>query len=124
MGLLAIIFLSLTGCHGANHYYAENSIFGQKLPASMRLVERPKTHTVDMTRLAGGAGDSDTINTGDVLEVKIAAGLSENDQATMGARVSDDGTISLPEIGSVNVVGIEPSGAESLIRAAAIGKGL
>ena len=124
MGLLALICLSLTGCHGANHYYAESTIFGNKLPAEMRLVERPKTHTVDLTRLAGGAGDSDTINTGDVLEVKIAAGLSEKDQATMGARVSDDGTISLPEIGLVHVVGIEPSGAESLIRAAAIGKGL
>ena len=124
LGLLAIICLLLTGCHGANHYYAESSVFGKKLPANMRLVERPKTHSVDMTRLAGGAGDSDTINTGDVLEVKIAAGLSEKDQATMGARVSDEGTISLPEIGLVNVVGIEPSGAESLIRAAAISKGL
>ena len=124
LGLLAIICLLLTGCHGANHYYAEKSVFGPKLPASMRLVARPKVLTVDMTRLAGGAGDSDTINTGDVLEVKIAAGLSEDDQATMGARVSDDGTISLPEIGSVNVAGIEPSGAESLIRAAAISKGL
>ena len=111
MELLAIICLSLTGCHGANHYYAENSYFGKKLPASMRLAERPKVLTVDMTRLAGGAGDSDTINTGDVLEVKIAAGLSEKDQITMGARVSDDGTITLPEIGTVNVVGIEPSGA-------------
>jgi len=38
--------------------------------------------------------------------------------------VSDDGMISLPEIGSVNVAGIAPSGAESLIRAAAISKGL
>ena len=124
MELLAIICLSLTGCHGANHYYAENSYCGKKLPASMRLAERPKVLTVDMTRLAGGAGDSDTINTGDVLEVKIAAGLSEKDQITMGARVSDDGTITLPEIGTVNVVGIEPSGAESLIRTAAIDKQL
>jgi len=124
VGLLTIICLSLTGCHGANHYYAERSIFGEKLPASMRLVERPKTHTVDMTRLAGGAGDSDTINTGDLLEVKIAAGLSEKDQSILGGRVSADGTISLPEIGSVNVVGIEPSGAETLIRAAAISQGL
>ena len=124
LGLLLLICLSLTGCHGANHYYAEDTIFGTKLPSEMRLAERPKTHTVDLTRLAGGAGDSDTINTGDLLEVKIAAGLSEDDQATMGGRVSDDGTISLPEIGSVNVVGIEPSGAETLIRAAAISKGL
>lgn len=124
VGLLSFICLSLTGCHGANHYYAENTIFGTKLPAEMRLAERPKTHTVDLTRLAGGAGDSDTINTGDLLEVKIAAGLSEKDIATLGGRVSEDGTISLPEIGPVHVVGIQPSGAETLIRAAAIGKGL
>ena len=119
-----MILLSLTGCHGANHYYAEDTYFGRKLPQSMRLAERPKVLTVDMTRLAGGSGDSDTINTGDVLEVKIAAGLSEKDQITMGARVSDDGTIVLPEIGSVHVAGIEPSGAESLISTAAISKQL
>ncbi len=124
LNLLAIICLSLTGCHGANHFYAEDTYFGRKLPASMRLAERPKVLTVDMTRLAGGAGDSNTINTGDVLEVKIAAGLSEKDQITMGARVADDGTISLAEIGFVSVVGIEPSGAESLIRTAAISKEL
>ena len=124
LGLLAILCLSLTGCHGTNHYYAENSYFGKKLPASMRLAERPKVLTVDMTKLAGGGGDSDTINTGDVLEVKIAAGLSDKDQITMGARVSDEGSISLPEIGTINVVGIEPSGAESLIRTAAMTKQL
>lgn len=124
LGLLAIICLSLTGCHGANHYYAGNSYFGKTLPPSMRLAQRVRTDTVDLTRLAGGVGDSDTINTGDVLEVKIAAGLSDKDQITMGARVSNDGTISLPEIGTVNVVGIEPAGAESLIRTAAISKQL
>ena len=124
LGVLAIICLSLTGCHGANHYYAGNSYFGKRLPDSMRLAERVRTDTVDLTKLAGGVGDSDTINTGDVLEVKIAAGLSDNDQITMGARVSSDGTISLPEIGTVNVVGIEPAGAESLIRTAAISKQL
>ncbi len=90
----------------------------------MRLAERVRTDTVDLTKLAGGVGDSDTINTGDVLEVKIAAGLSDKDQITMGARVSSDGTISLPEIGTVDVVGIEPAGAESLIRTAAISKQL
>jgi polysaccharide biosynthesis/export protein len=124
LGLLAIICLSLTGCHGANHYYAGTSYFGQTLPGSMRLAQRVRTDTVDLTRLAGGVGDSDTINTGDVLEVKIAAGLSDKDQITMGARVSNDGTISLPEIGTVDVVGIEPAGAESLIRTAAISKQL
>ena len=90
----------------------------------MRLAQRVRTDTIDLTRLAGGVGDSDTINTGDVLEVQIAAGLSDKDQITMGARVSNDGTISLPEIGTVNVVGIEPAGAESLIRTAAVSKQL
>ena len=119
---LAVIFFSISGCHASNHYFAEQRYFGQHLPSSMRLAERPKVLTVDMTRLAGGGGASDTINAGDVLEVKIAAGLGEHDQVTMGARVSDDGSISLPEIGTINVVGIEPSGAESLIRTEAISK--
>jgi polysaccharide export outer membrane protein len=73
-----------------------------------------------LSKLASGAGSSETIGVGDVLEVRIAAGLSEDDRSTMASRVASDGTISLPEIGTLQVAGIEPQGAESLIRSEAV----
>ena len=75
---------------------------------------------MDLSRLASSTGGTDTIGMGDVLEIKIAAGLSDEDQSTLAARVSNDGTISLPDIGTLEVAGIEPTGVESLIRSAAI----
>lgn len=114
----------LSGCHGSNHYYATNTAFGQRMPDSLRLAARANPQTVDLSRLASGTGGSETIGVGDVLEVQIAAGLSEDDQSTMAARVANDGTIALPMIGVLNIAGVEPQGAESLIRAEAIRKQL
>jgi polysaccharide biosynthesis/export protein len=115
-----MICLMFTGCQASNHYYATDSVWGQKMPETLRLAKRSNPQTVDLSRLASGTGGSETIGVGDVLEVQIAAGLSEDDQSTMAARVANDGTISLPMIGVLNIAGVEPQGAESLIRAEAI----
>jgi polysaccharide export outer membrane protein len=120
MATVNLLLLMLTGCHGSNHYFAADTMFGQRLPNSLRLAERSNPQTVDLSRLASGSGGSEIIGVGDVLEVQIAAGLSEDDQTKMAARVANDGTISLPLIGVLNIAGIEPQGAESLIRSEAI----
>lgn len=120
IGLLALMLTTLVGCQGANHYYAENSMFGNRLPDTLRVASRANTQTIDLSRLASGTGGSDRIGVGDLLEVQIAAGLSEDDQSKMAARVQNDGTITLPEIGIIQVGGVEPQGAESLIRSEAI----
>ncbi len=120
--LLGIVLLA--GCHGSNHYYAENSIFGNRLPDSMRLAAKANPQTVDLSRLASTNSSSEVIGVGDVIEVKIAAGLSSDDQYTLSARVSNDGTIGLQEIGTIDVAGVEPQAAESLIKTAAIQKQL
>ncbi len=120
IGLLALLLTAAVGCQGANHYYAEHSSFGDRLPDELRVAARTNTQTIDLSRLASGTGGSDRIGIGDLLEVKIAAGLSEDDQSTLSARVQNDGTITLPEIGTVQVSGVEPQGAESLIRTEAI----
>ncbi len=120
IGLLALMLTTLVGCQGANHYYAEHSMFGNRLPNELRVASRANTKTIDLSRLASGTGGSDRIGIGDLLEVQIAAGLSEDDQSKMSARVQNDGTITLPEIGIIEVGGLEPQGAESLIRTEAI----
>ena len=122
--LLAAVFLvfslSLSGCQRANHYYAEDSIFGERLPDRLRLARQANPQEVDLSRLGGATGTSQTIGVGDVLEVQIAAGLTAGDQSTTAARVQEDGTISLPEIGAIAIAGLEPQAAEALIRSEAV----
>ena len=55
-----------------------------------------------------------------MLEVQIAAGLHENDQSTTAVRVQSDGSIILPDIGSVLVSGLEPQAAEAMIQSEAV----
>jgi polysaccharide biosynthesis/export protein len=119
----ALLFL-LSGCQGPNHFYAENSIWGDRLPDGLRVMPSTNTKTINLSRLASSSTGSEVIGVGDVLEVKIAAGLGEDDQAVLPGRVQNDGTIPLPDIGVIPVAGLEPQGAESMIRAEAIRKQL
>ncbi len=121
--LLSLLVLSV-GCRTGNHYHAEATYFGEQLPERFRLAQETNTQEVDLSRLAGDAVGSQTIGIGDVLKVQIAAGLSDGDQSEMAARVEDDGTIRLPDIGAISVEGIEPQAAEGLIRAEAVQKEL
>ncbi len=110
----------MAGCREANHYYAETSMFGDRLPDEFRLTQQTNAQEVDLSRLASSSGSSQTISVGDVLEVQLAAGLGEGDQSQMAARVQYDGTIWLPDIGAVQVEGVEPQAAEGLIRSEAV----
>lgn len=114
VGLLVVV----SGCQGPNHFYAGS------MPASLLVGSRANVQEADLSRLASTTGGSEVIGPGDVLEVNIAAGLSEDDQFKFPARVGDDGTISLPDIGTVQLAGFEPQAAESLIRMEAMRKEL
>jgi polysaccharide biosynthesis/export protein len=110
--LLTLIFL--IGCHGQNHFMAES------MPGSLLVGSRSNPKEADLSRLASATGGSEIIGPGDILEVNIAAGLSEDDQIKIPVRVGDDGTASLPDIGTVQLAGFEPQAAESLIRLSSI----
>jgi polysaccharide export outer membrane protein len=106
------------GCRGPNHFLAET------MPGSLRLASRSNPQEVDLSRLASATGSSETIGPGDILEVSIAASLIKDDQVTLPVRVADDGSGILPDIGKVQLGGVEPHAAEQLIRLEAIRKGL
>ena len=108
----------LSGCHGSNHFMAET------MPSSLRLTAQVNPQEADLTRLASATGSSQTIGPGDVLEVTLSASLSPEDQMRVPTRVAEDGTAMLPQIGIVQLGGVEPPAAESLIRAEAIKRGL
>ena len=76
--------------------------------------------TLDLTNLAGAPVSSERIHPGDVLDISIAAGLGADAVTEFPLRVSDDGYLPLPEIGPVFVAGLELSGAEHAIAAAAV----
>lgn len=77
-------------------------------------------HSLDLTRLAGPPVDSERIHPGDVLDISIAGGLGADAVTKFPLRVSDDGMLPLPEIGSVYVAGLDLSGAEQVIATASV----
>ena len=115
---MAVVVSLISGCHGTNHYSAE------KLPNSLRLAAQSNPQEVDLSRLASATGGSEIIGPGDVLEVAIASGLTDKDQIKLPVRIANDGTATLPEIGTVQLSGFPPEAAESLIRMEAIQKNL
>lgn len=94
------------------------------MPKGLAVIPQANPQEVDLSRLAGASGSSETIGPGDVLEISIAAGLGKDDQILIPARVGDDGAATLPDIGRVQLAGFEPQAAESLIRMEAMNKGL
>ncbi|MCA9036631.1 MAG: SLBB domain-containing protein [Planctomycetaceae bacterium] len=108
----------LTGCRSDNHFFAES------LPMSLRLAAQSNPQEADLSGLASANGSSEVLGPGDVLDVSIAAGLTEKDQVKLSSRIADDGNASLPEIGTIQLAGYPPQAAESLIRMEAIKKNL
>ncbi len=114
------VLLVLTGCRAENHFLAED------LPRNspLRLTSQANPQTVNLSRLASATGSSELIGSGDVLEVVIAAGLSEKDQIRIPVRVGNDGTVNLPEFGPIPLAGLAPEAAESMIALEAVRRNL
>jgi len=94
------------------------------LPDELRVAARINPRTIDLSRLAGRSVGNEVVATGDVLEITIGAGLSEQDMVTFPVRVDEQGNAGLPIIGDVQVAGLELQAAEAAIVAACIYRGL
>ncbi|MBC7818763.1 MAG: polysaccharide biosynthesis/export family protein [Planctomycetaceae bacterium] len=101
---------------------ASNDIYpASELPAPLQAahIENPKT--LELIRLANGTYNNELIAADDVLEVNILAGLNPKDNPpTMQPRVSKNGLITLPEVGDVNVAGLDLESTESAIATACV----
>ena len=112
---LAAASFGLTGCASSD------IIPASELPAPLQAahIENPKT--LELIRLANGTYNNELIAADDVLEVNILAGLNPKDNPpAMQPRVSKNGVISLPEVGDVNVSGLDLESAESAIATACV----
>jgi polysaccharide export outer membrane protein len=67
---------------------------------------------------------NERIDRGDVLEVSIAAGLGADAITRFPVRVGETGEAFLPEVGDLPLAGLELSGAEQMISAACVHRGL
>lgn len=85
---------------------------------------RENPQTIELTRLASATANSDVLDRGDVLELTIAAGLNEKDTIRMPIRIQDDGNVDIPEIGRVQLAGLEMTAAEAAIVYECMSKGL
>jgi polysaccharide export outer membrane protein len=108
--------LLLAGC---------NSVPGERysvdtLPSTLIAARRENAQTVDLSRLASAAVNSELIDRGDVVEVTIATGLSEKESFPRPVRVREDGVADIPVIGPVHLAGLQLAEAEAAIYAAAV----
>lgn len=115
--LLLFAVLAAVGCE-SRRFDAES------LPQQLMAKSLNNPQTIDLSRLAGSSVSSELIAPGDILEITIAAGLSESRKITFPARVADNGYVSLPVIGPVEVADLELPGAEAVIRSSCVQQGL
>ena len=115
-----ILMLTSVGCatvRGEKYTY-------KSMPKQFLAGARENPQTVDLTRLASATTNSDVLDRGDVLELTIAAGLNEKDTIRMPIRIQDDGFVDIPEIGRVQVAGLEMAAAEAAIVYECMSRGL
>ncbi|HID78740.1 MAG TPA: hypothetical protein EYP56_22445 [Planctomycetaceae bacterium] len=108
----------LAGCSATRHYRAADC------PPELLAPPVQNAQTVDLSRFAGPPADSERIERGDVLEVSIAAGLDAAAITRFPVRVGEDGNGIIPELGPVPLAGLKLMGAEQVIAAACVHRGL
>jgi len=117
----ALFVVLVSGCaasSGQRHYTYRT------MPADLLVQKRENVQTLDLTRLALASKNSNAIDLGDVIEVTISAGMEEKDPVTAPVRVNDRGIAEIPEVGAVQVAGLEPVAAEAAITSACVDRQL
>lgn len=94
------------------------------LPPNLLAKPSPSHRNLQLKNLAAQGQNSSRIAAGDLLEVHLASGAEEEPPKPHMARVGEDGSVTLPLLGSVTVVGREPAAASEVIAKAAIGRGV
>ena len=116
--LAVALAATVCGCAGPTTFAP------RELPGHFMAAKTENVQTLDLSRLAVNTTSREIIAPGDVIEVSIAAGLGSGDATTVPARVEDDGSALLPEIGPVRVAGLEMEDAQHAISTQAIQRGL
>jgi len=117
-GTVVLVF-GTTGCSLMQKSYSPRT-----LPAQFHTQTIRSAQSLDVSRFAGLQADAETIHRGDLLKVSLAAGLDADAVADFYVRVGDNGIGSLPEVGSLQLAGLNYMQAEQQITEVCVRRGL
>ena len=115
-GLLCSLFLC--GCSTPQRFYAAS------LPSELLAPTLTNAQSISLARFSIATPETDTIRSGDVLEVTISAGLGKDDTIDFPIRINERGEAGFPSLGKIPLAGFGLEEAEAAIRAAFIQEGL
>ena len=108
--LLALAVATAGGCAAGPKAYRH-----EDLPAEYAASSADTIDTIDISRLETSSVDSNLIDGGDLLEVSIRTPVDEKIVEPASFRVDENGVVSVPPIGEVQVAGLPPEAAEAAI---------
>ena len=115
--LLAIALFVGSGCY-------RRVITPKHLPKDLVAPHVTNAKAIDLSRLSGFASTKDFIEIGDVIEVTIVAGASDQGPLSIPIRINADGTALVPLLGSIPLAGMRVEQAEQIIRQQAMAGGV
>jgi len=107
-----------SGCARGRLFKATN------LPPEYLTARRENAKTINLSKLASQSPPSNLIDRGDVLDITIETGYGATRPNTSPVRVADDGTAMVPLVGRVSLAGLELEGAEQVVAAAGVERGV
>jgi len=120
LSLWALLLLaSASGCAFGGTFYNAH-----EMPQSLVAAHNENTRTLDLSKLSTGDGSTNTIAPGDLLEVTIAAGLSQREVNTMPVRVTENGVANVGMIGQVRLAGLSLEDADVAIAESCVRNGM
>jgi polysaccharide export outer membrane protein len=114
---VGLVWLAVAGC-------AQNRYAARDLPCEFQAAPIVNPQTLDLSGLAGPSPDSEFIAPGDVVKVSIAGGMTSEEIIELNLRVDENGTAVLPQIGPIQLAGLDMGEAERNIAAACIQSGV
>ena len=113
----AIFLVALVGCY-------RPVITPKHLPENLIAPHIDNAQAIDLSRLSGFASTNDLIELGDVIEITIVAGVSDQGPLSIPVRIGEDGAALIPLLGTIPLAGMEIDQAEQVIRQQAMTRGI
>ncbi len=107
--LLAIQLVLHVGCY-------RRIITPKHMPKDLAAPHIENAKAIDLSRLSGFASTKDFIEVGDVVEITIVAGASDQGPLSIPVRINKDGTALVPLLGLIPLAGMRVEQAEQIIR--------
>lgn len=110
----ALVALVMSGCQSGLSYRAVD------LPSELAAGPAFNSRQFDLSRLGNSGAAVDLIQPRDTLQVLVSSGNDEDQSKELELGVSEQGTVDIPYVGQVQVVGLTESQAADAVRNASV----